>query len=379
MKEFTLDNQFPVDSILLNLQNHLEDNRPVLLRASPGAGKTTRVPPFLLGQGWLKEKKILMLEPRRLAARNAAVFMAQQSATELGEIFGYRVRHESNVRKSTRVEVVTEAILIQMLIKEPELREIGCIIFDEFHERNLASDLGLGMVIELRKHFREDLRVLVMSATLSLQGLTKLWPEAEILECEGRQFPLEIEYLAGPEDRPDLDQVSEVIRKTLKTSTGNVLVFLPGKGEIAKVAKNLESLSGIIEVCELYGQMNFEDQRSVLQKSSMRRVTLATDIAESSLTLPEIRVVIDAGFCRSPIYDSQTQISQLKTRRCSLDSADQRAGRAGRTGPGKVIRLWSLPRHRMLRPERDPEILQGDLERTVLELAAWGSRCSDRR
>ena len=376
MKNSALENEVPVDAILPELQTSLGLNVPVVLKASPGAGKTTRIPPSLLSQDWLKGKKILMLEPRRLAARNAAVFMASQSGTELGKTFGYRIRQESCCFASTKVEVVTEAILIQMLLNDPELTEIGCVIFDEFHERNISSDLGLGMVIELRRHFRCDLRLLVMSATLSLQGLQKLMPEAKVLECEGRQFPLEIEYHAGPEDKPDLDQVAEMIRKTLKTTTGNVLVFLPGVGEITRLMKQLESLSSV-ELCALHGQMKFEDQRKVLQHSLLRRVTLATDIAESSLTLPEIRVVIDTGFCRSPEYDSLTQINRLKTRRCSLDSVDQRAGRAGRTGPGTVIRLWSLPRHRMLKPERDPEILQGDLERTLLELASWGSRCAE--
>jgi ATP-dependent helicase HrpB len=256
------------------------------------------------------------------------------------------------------------------------LEEVACVIFDEFHERNLASDLGLGMVLEVRRHFREELRVLVMSATISDDHLSKLMPEASFLECEGRQFPISIEYQAGTEDRPELQQVCEVIRTALKDAPGNILVFLPGKGEILKTL-DLLKLGPDIEVLPLYGQMNFEEQRKVLQRGVRRRVILATDIAESSLTLPDIRTVIDAGFCRTPVYDPQTQMSRLKTRRISLDSADQRAGRAGRTAEGKVIRLWSLPRHRMLSRHREPEILHADLDRMVLELAGWGGLGSD--
>jgi len=367
---------FPVDQLFPDLKIHLDECTPVMLKAAPGAGKTTRIPLWLLEQTWLKGKKVIMLEPRRLAARNAAEFMAAQINESVGHKVGYRVRLEHKVSANTQIEVVTEAMLTGMLIKDPELKDVGCLIFDEFHERNASSDIALGMVLEMRKYYRDDLRLIIMSATMNEDPLLKLIQDIEVLECEGRQYPLQIDYQNGPETYPDCEQLSRIARDSLVNDEGDILIFLPGKKEIAKLIEMLSHSSDpSLHLYPLHGQLSYDEQRRATSKKikGTRSIIVATDIAETSLTIPGIRVVIDSGFSREVFYDSQTGGQGLRLSRISKDSADQRAGRAGREAAGKVYRAWSRPRHNGLMPMRCPEIENTNLEKTVLEVLAWGS------
>ena len=389
---------FPVDQVLPNLIDALLVNEVVILKAAPGAGKTTRVPPCVLLQPWVNGKKILMLEPRRLAARHSAEFMAQACGESVGETFGYRVRLDQAIGPNTRVEVITEGMLSQLLLSDPELSEVAAVIFDEFHERNLASDLGLGMVLETREHFREDLRVMVMSATMDESVLLKLIPDAVVIQSDGRQYPVDIEYHSGPETEPDLVQVCQVVKSCFlenfivadelqvsggDDALGDVLVFLPGAREVDEV---VSSLRGWIEsnplssptplhVYPLYGKLSFAEQRKATgpKPKGTSSIVVSTDIAETSLTIPNIRFVVDAGFSRVPEFDANLGTSVLRLARISKDSADQRAGRAGRVSSGKAHRLWSQARHKGLLPARKPEIENTPLDKTVLTVLAWGS------
>ena len=367
----------PIDEILPALVDALESHSTVLLSAPPGAGKTTQVPPALLDARWRGDGKILMLEPRRLAARSAAGFMARERGETVGQTIGYRTRLDTRVSAQTRIEVVTEGILTRMVQSDPGLDGIACVIFDEFHERSLNADLGLALVREIQQALRPDLRLLVMSATLAIEPLKALLDDPPLLISEGKSLPVDIHYRPPPRERRLDDHVAASIRHALDTEPGSLLVFLPGVGEIKRVAERLESgLPENVDLCPLYGQLgpDAQDQAIAPSPTGRRKVVLATAIAESSLTIDGIRVVIDAGQQRRNRFDPNTGMDRLVTEPVSRASADQRAGRAGRLAPGVCFRLWSEGEQARLRAHTPAEILDADLASLVLELAQWGTR-----
>lgn len=354
----------------------LDTHTRLVLEAPPGAGKTTQVPLALLDAPWLAGRRILVLEPRRLAARAAAGFMARQLGTEVGQTVGYRIRFESRVSEATRIEVLTEGILTRLLQADPELPGVGAIVFDEFHERHLAGDLGAALALDVQGGLREDLRVLVMSATLDGERMAE-WLDAPRLTSAGRSFPVTIDYPpARREESVEMHVARSVRRAVAETTQGDVLVFLPGRREIARVLRMLSDSppgQGEVEVLPLHGQLALADQRAALAPAAegMRRVILATNVAESSVTLPGVRVVVDSGLAREPRFDPGTGFTRLQTVAISQASADQRAGRAGRVASGMAWRLW--PQSRRLESARTPEIAQTELSGLALELAVWGT------
>lgn len=365
----------PIDRVLPELKRNLGLHAAVVLEAPPGAGKTTRVPLALLSEPWLAGKSILMLEPRRLATRGAAGFMAEELGEVCGQTVGYRVRFDNKVSRATRIEVVTEGILTRRLQQDPELTGVGLVIFDEFHERNLHSDLALALCRDAQQGLREDLKLLVMSATLDSERVADLL-DAPVIRSEGRSYSVEIRYLPRePEGRlPEV--VAGAVERLLKTEQEDCLVFLPGAGEIRQTQTLLgERLSHAeIEVVPLFGDLPFdEQQRAILPLANGRRkVVLATAIAETSLTIEGIGVVIDSGWQRVPRFDPRSGLTRLETVRVSRASAEQRAGRAGRLGPGVCYRLWSETTQQGLVPYNVPEILEADLMPLMLELSQWG-------
>ncbi|NIQ94210.1 MAG: ATP-dependent helicase HrpB, partial [Desulfuromonadales bacterium] len=352
--------RLPIDSILPSLRQALEAQPAAVVQAPPGAGKTTRVPLALLDEPWLAGQSILMLEPRRLAATNAARFMASQLHETVGETVGYAIRYDRRVSKRTRVEVVTEGILTRRLQADPELSGIGLVIFDEFHERSLNSDLALALCHDARHGLREDLRLLVMSATLDAEPVARLLGNAPLVTSAGRSYPIDIRYLSrDPEGRPD-ETATAAVRRALAETDGDVLVFLPGVAEIRRCAQQLAGL-GDVDVHPLYGTLPFAEQERAILPGPRRRVVLATNIAETSLTIEGIRVVIDSGFARQPRFEPASGLTRLETVRISQASAEQRAGRAGRLGPGVCYRLWSEGSQGSLLPFTPPEIRNADL------------------
>ena len=365
----------PIDIVLSDVRCVLADSAGLVLQAPPGAGKTTGVPLALLGEDWLAWRKVLMLEPRRLAARAAACRMAEMLGQNVGETVGYRVRLESRVGPNTRIEVVTEGILTRMLQDDPELTGIGAVIFDEFHERSLNADLGLALCLEARAALRDDLRLVVMSATLDGGPVAKLMGDVPVITSEGRAFPVETRFLSRPESRRLPDAMAAAITNALEEDgEGDVLVFLPGAGEIRRV-ESLLNLPGVV-VTPLYGDLPAEAQDRALRPRSdgKRKVVLATAIAETSLTIEGVRIVIDGGFMRVPRFDASTGMTRLVTLPVSRASADQRRGRAGRLGPGICWRLWSEAEDRALVAFTSPEIMEADLAPLALDLAQWGAR-----
>jgi len=372
----------PITPVLPELLTQLSEATTALLQAPPGAGKTTQVPPALLDADWRGDKKILMLEPRRIAARSAASYMAGAMGEPVGETVGYRVRLDSRVSAGTRIEVVTEGVLTRLIQSDPELADYAVVIFDEFHERSLQADLGLALVRESQQALRPDLRILVMSATLDVEPLATLLDHAPILRSEGRSHPVRIEHRPGREYRPDwreqTAQVARTITQALDEEPGSLLVFLPGVGEIRRVVEQLDGqLAANTRLAPLYGDLSPADQDAAIAPApeGQRKVVLATAIAESSLTIEGIRVVIDSGLQRRSTFDPNSGMSRLVTERVSRASAEQRAGRAGRLEPGVCYRLW--PESERLQPFTPPEILQADLAPLVLELARWGARSAD--
>ena len=365
----------PIDAVLPQLLATLAAHNAVVLQAPPGTGKTTRVPLALREAEFLQGRKIVMLEPRRLAARSAARFMAALLGEEVGRTVGYRTRLDTKISRDTRIEVVTEGILTRLLQSDAELAEYGIVIFDEFHERSLQADLGLALVRECQQVLRDDLRLLVMSATLDAQPVARLLGEAPVLACPGQVFPVEVRYSA-PGRTPWLDHLAQVIRDALRHETGSLLVFLPGEGEIRRLMERLEPLPVPATLAPLYGQLSGEEQDRAIAPAppGERKIVLATAIAETSLTIEGIRVVIDAGFLRAPSYDPNSAMTRLVTQRVAAANAEQRRGRAGRLGPGICIRLWSEDENSRLQPFAVPEIRQADLAGMVLELAQWGVR-----
>jgi ATP-dependent helicase HrpB len=362
----------PIDAVLPQLLQTLAAHPAVVLQAPPGTGKTTRVPLALREADFLQGKKIVMLEPRRLAARSAARFMATLLGEDVGRTVGYRTRLDTKISRDTRIEVVTEGILTRLLQSDEELADYGIVIFDEFHERSLQADLGLALVRECQQVLRDDLRLLVMSATLDAQPIAQLLGDAPVLSCPGQVFPVETRYSA-PGRTPWLGHLAQVIRDTLKTESGSLLVFLPGEGEIRRLMERLDSLPADAVLAPLYGQLSGEDQDRAIAPApaGQRKIVLATSIAETSLTIDGIRIVIDAGFLRAPSYDPNSAMTRLVTQRVAAANAEQRRGRAGRLGPGICIRLWSEEENSRLQPFAVPEIRQADLTGLVLELAQW--------
>ncbi|PBJ84170.1 ATP-dependent helicase HrpB [Lysobacteraceae bacterium NML93-0399] len=363
---------FPITTLLPEIVDSLAAHPRLVLEAPPGAGKTTQVPLALLDADWLGDRKIVMLEPRRVAARSAATFMARQLGDEIGSTVGYRIRFEQRISARTRIEVVTEGILTRMLQDDPELAGVGALLFDEFHERHLAGDLGLALARDVQTGLREDLRLVVMSATLDGARIAQ-WLDAPRLSSAGRSFPVDVSHVPPRRDEALEHQMRRVVVDALATQAGDALVFLPGQREIARCRAQLEAaLPGDVELLVLHGELPVEAQTHVLQPAAdgRRRVVLATNVAESSVTLPGVRIVVDSGQAREPRFDPNSGLSRLETVSISQASADQRAGRAGRVAPGVALRLW--PESQRLEPQRRPEIAQVDLAALALELAAWG-------
>ena len=367
----------PIEDVLPDLRRALADGRNALLTAAPGAGKTTRVPPALLDVPWLGGRTLLMLEPRRLAARAAAHRMAATLGESVGQTVGYRMRLDTKVGPHTRIEVVTEGILARLLQDDPALSAYAIVLFDEFHERSLQADTGLALCLESQRIFRPDLRLLVMSATLDCGPVSDLLGQAPVITCEGRMFPVETRYL----DRPltgHLDvAVVQSITRALAQDPGSLLVFLPGMAEIRRVERKLLdlNLAPNIVIAPLHGDLPQEAQDRAIAPAQpgTRKIVLATSIAETSLTIDGIRIVIDAGLLRVPRYDPRSGLTRLDTIRVTQDSAEQRRGRAGRLEPGLCIRLWTSAEQQSLVPRRPPEMLDADLAPLLLELALWGT------
>ena len=363
----------PIDAVLPDLRRALAARGMAVLQAPPGAGKTTRVPLDLLASGLVKGR-IVMLEPRRLAARAAAERMAETLGEPVGATVGYRIRGEAKVGRATRIEVVTEGILTRMLQDDPLLEGVGALLFDEFHERHLAADLGLALALDVQAGLREDLRIVVMSATLDGARLAQFL-DAPRLSSAGRSFPVTVAHFPARRDEALEHQARRAIEHAVATHPGDVLVFLPGQREIARVDSALagsDALRGV-EVLALHGELPVEQQSRVLQPSDdgRRRVVLATNVAESSVTLPGVRVVVDSGLAREPRFDPNSGFARLDVVAIAQASADQRAGRAGRVAEGWAYRLW--PQSQRLEPMRTPEIAQVELAGLALELAAWGA------
>ncbi len=366
------ESRFPIAPLLPELRDALETRTRLVLEAPPGAGKTTQVPLALLDEPWLEGRRILMLEPRRLAARAAAGFMARQLGEEVGRTVGYRIRFESRVSDATRIEVLTEGILARRLQADPELAGVGAIVFDEFHERHLAGDLGAALALDVQRGLREDLRLLVMSATLDGERIMR-WLDAPCVSSPGRGFPVAVAYPPARRQESMEMHAARVVRQALAdTGEGDVLVFLPGRREIARVQRMLADVPRGTEVLPLHGSLSLAEQRAALAPADAgtRRVILATNVAESSVTLPGVRVVVDSGLAREPRFDPVSGFTRLDTVFISQASAEQRAGRAGRVAPGTALRLW--PQSRRLESARTPEIAQVELSGLALELAAWG-------
>lgn len=367
-------NQYPIAEIVEEIKNALKLHTTLILQAPPGAGKSTILPLELLHSDWLGNNKIILLEPRRMAARSVAQRMADLLEEEVGKTVGYRVRFDQRISDQTRIEVVTEGILTRRLQQDSTLEDVGMVIFDEFHERSLHSDLSLALCRDLQLILREDLRILIMSATLDGAHLSSVLDNAPIITSKGRQYPIDVRYNPIDANAAISGQVTSVINKTLKEETGDILVFLPGVREIQQTAEALETLHSDISIRPLYGELSLNAQQEAIKPDAQqrRKVVLATSIAETSLTIEGIHIVIDSGLARVPKFDPNSGMTKLDTVKVTQDAADQRAGRAGRLGPGIAIRLWSEATHNYLKPQRIPEISEADLAPLVLELAQWG-------
>jgi len=362
----------PIDRVLPQLLATLQTHANIVLSAPPGAGKTTRVPLALLKLIPPGNGRILMLEPRRIAAVSAARYMAVSLGEQVGQTVGYTIRFERRLSVQTRIEVVTEGILTRRLQEDPELAGVACIIFDEFHERSIHADLGLALCLEAQAALRPDLKLLVMSATLDCAPLAKLLGDAPILSSEGRSFAVDVRYLPAANRQPLAGQMAGAIRQALRDNPGDLLAFLPGSSEIRAVQRELDgSVDGMI--CPLYGDLPFEQQQQAIQPGTRRRVVLATNIAETSLTINGVQIVVDSGLSRRLQFDPGTGLERLVTVRASRASALQRTGRAGRTGPGVCYRLYGEQSFQAMTPFTPPEMLTADLAPLVLELAAWGA------
>ena len=381
---------FPVEAVIPQIRASLEKNRDVVLRAPPGSGKTTCVPPALLDAPFLKGKKILMLEPRRLAARSCAAYIARKMGESVGETVGFQVRLERKVSARTRLEIVTEGLLAQRLVADPELADVGLVVFDEFHERSLSCDLGFAMAVDVRRALRPDLRLLVMSATLDVDAIAAHLGDADVHTAEARMFPVETRYLQVESTAPIAVQMAGAVKRALALPGGDILCFLPGEGEIKRCQEELrgdisshrvaEAQGREVEVLPLYGALPKEEQDRVVARRAgdgPRRVILSTSIAETSLTIEGVTTVIDSGLMRVSRFSPRSGMSRLETLRLTRDRAEQRRGRAGRVCPGICMRLWTESQDRMLQPAMKPEIADADLAPTVLTAATWGTTALD--
>lgn len=366
----------PVLDVLPEIKNALGNQRSAILIAPPGAGKTTAVPLQLLGEEWLANNKIIMLEPRRLAARTAARRMASSLGEPVGKTVGYRMRFDTKVSAETKIEIVTEGVFQRMIVDDPELGGIGCVIFDEFHERNLDADFGLALTLDVMEALRDDLRLLIMSATLDGARVSTFLKGAPVIESKGRMHPVDIQYLPRRADQRIEDVMAAAIRKMLMEEEGSILAFLPGQAEIRRTAERLEGkLPANAFVAPLYGAMDIRDQDLAVEPppAGKRKVVLATSLAESSITIDGVRIVVDSGLARLPSFEANLGISRLETKRASKASVTQRAGRAGRTAPGVSVRLWQEEQTAALPDFELPEIMQADLSSLLLDCASWGA------
>ena len=374
----TFDTPLPIDAVLDELDRTLAANNTAVLVAPPGAGKTTRVPLALLDAPWLEGKKIIMLEPRRIAARASAERMARTLGERAGETVGYRVRFGSKISRATRIEVVTEGIFSRQILDDPELSGVAAVLFDEFHERSLDADLGLALARDAQTGLREDLRILVMSATLDGARVGKLLGDAPVIASEGRAFPVETRYLGRKVDAPIERQMADAIASALRADPGSVLAFLPGAAEIRRTQNFLSERvhDPAVEIVPLFGALDaaVQDRAIAPAPKGSRKVVLATSIAETSLTIEGVRIVVDSGLARVPRYEPDIGLTRLETVRASRAAVDQRRGRAGRTEPGVCYRLWDEPQTASLAAYTQPEILSADLSSLVLDLAQWGVR-----
>ncbi|HEV2575336.1 MAG TPA: ATP-dependent helicase HrpB [Beijerinckiaceae bacterium] len=373
-----MDFALPIDEVSGALCDALMTHVRAVLVAPPGAGKTTRVPLLLAEQSWAAGGRIVVLEPRRLAARAAAARMAQTLGEAVGATVGLRVRMESRVSAATRIEIVTEGVFARMILDDPSLDGIAAVVFDEFHERSLDADLGLALALDAQAGLREDLRILVMSATLDGARVAGLLDDAPVITSEGRAFPIVTRYV-GRDPRARIeDEVVRVIDQALHVDSGSLLVFLPGQGEITRTAERLKERihDATIDIAPLFGAMDRKAQDLAVSPSvpGRRKIVLATSIAETSLTIDGVRVVIDSGLARVPRFEPDLGLTRLETVRVSRAAADQRRGRAGRTEPGICYRLWEEAATGALQPFAPPEILSADLSSLVLDLAQWGAR-----
>jgi ATP-dependent helicase HrpB len=372
----SFDTPLPIDAVLDELAATLAGNNAAVLVAPPGAGKTTRVPLALLDEPWVGTKKIIVLEPRRIAARASAERMAQTLGERVGDTVGYRVRFGSKVSRATRIEVVTEGIFSRQILDDPELTGIAAVLFDEFHERSLDADLGLALARDAQTGLREDLRILVMSATLDGARVAKLLGDAKVVASEGRAYPVETRYLGRKPDAPLERQMADAIGKALRADPGSVLAFLPGAAEIRRTENFLKERihDPGIEIVPLFGALDAAVQDRAIQPApkGQRKVVLATSIAETSLTIEGVRIVVDSGVARVPRYEPDIGLTRLETVRASRAAVDQRRGRAGRTEQGVCYRLWDEPQTASLMAYTQPEILSADLSSLVLDLAQWG-------
>jgi ATP-dependent helicase HrpB len=372
----TFDTPLPIDAVLDELARALQGQNTAILVAPPGAGKTTRVPLVLLDAPWAQGKKIIVLEPRRIAARASAERMAHTLSERVGETIGYRVRFGSKVSRATRIEVVTEGIFSRQILEDPELSGVAAVLFDEFHERSLDADLGLALARDAQTGLREDLRILVMSATLDGARVGKLLGDAPVIESRGRAFPVETHYLGRKADAPIERQMADSIAMALRANPGSVLAFLPGAAEIRRTQTFLTERihDASIEIVPLFGALDasVQDRAIAPAPKGCRKVVLATSIAETSLTIDGVRIVVDSGLSRVPRYEPDIGLTRLETVRASRAAVDQRRGRAGRTEPGVCYRLWDEPQTNSFAAYTQPEILSSDLSSLVLDLAQWG-------
>jgi ATP-dependent RNA helicase HrpB len=373
----TFETPLPIDSALPDVAAALSTNNAAVLVAPPGAGKTTRVPLALLDEAWATNRKILVLEPRRLAARAAAARMASTLDEEVGDTVGLRVRFGSKISRRTRIEVVTEGVFTRLIVDDPSLQGIAAVLFDEFHERSLDADLGLALARDVQQGLREDVKLLVMSATLDGARVAALLGDAPVIESEGRAFPVETRYLGRDPRAPIERQVADAVERALRVESGSLLVFLPGAGEIRRTEALLKEhiRDPAVDVVALFGALDAREQDLAISPSprGRRKVVLATSIAETSITIEGVRVVVDCGLSRVSRYEPDVGLTRLETVRVSRAAADQRRGRAGRTEEGICYRLWDEPQTGSLEPYTRPEILSADLSSFVLDLAQWGA------
>ncbi|PSV57703.1 ATP-dependent helicase HrpB [Photobacterium sp. GB-3] len=369
--------QLPIVDVLPNLLSALTSSSQLILKAPPGAGKSTFLPLSLLQQNMFTGR-IVMLEPRRLAARNIAGYLARQLGEKVGETVGLRVRGETKVSAKTKLEIVTEGVMTRMLQQDPELTGIDLLIFDEFHERSIHADTALALALEVQQALRDDLKILVMSATLSQQALIALLPEASYIESQGRCFPVEYCYAGQTEPRDLIEKMAQAICQLLNTESGSMLIFLPGVGEIKRLEQALQDrVDNKTMICPLYGQLSIEQQQQAISTpiNGQRKVVLATNIAETSLTIEGIRLVVDSGLERIAQWDPKSGISRLQQVRIAQSSAEQRAGRAGRLSAGICLRMYSEEQLKRQPATPQPEILRSDLTSLAMELVQWG--CHD--